>query len=462
MKFRISFICLLSLTLLHSAFAVFPAKLPLPKMYETSATILVAKISKINPSNRLIDADVIETLKGEKTEKLRIQLVSPEALFSHIREGDPIVVCTARGRGAGDATIHLADTFLLGRLKPETMPALWQIIQEQSNDFKKTFPGTTNLLIEALREFKDQKPTFLNSADDRLFSEGAQALAQLKITPTSLFSADLNSDQSPQLLISTPHGPRIFSKSGESYEDTSANWSLPPTGDLLAVGDLNGDSKPDLLIDNIPYLNQGTSFKPAPPLDLPHKNQLAALTIADGKLLTLSKSGQLSIGAETKQLWKESQPPLAALIGPFDENNKLAVIVAFENSLTRYSLDGRPSDFTRLTGEPLSSYLKDSAGQFKPGLKLIPLDANGDGRRDLLVLSEGSNFLLINRGFGAFFISPAAAQNALGQPGKPFPYASSATSSHWTAIDTRSDHHEDLLILTPDGALYRLGNPPPK
>jgi hypothetical protein len=138
------------------------------------------------------------------------------------------------------------------------------------------------------------------------------------------------------------------------------------------------------------------------------------------------------------------------------------VIVAFENSLTRYSLDGTRSDFTRLTGEPLSTYLKDAGGEFKTGMKLIPLDANGDGRRDLLVLSEGANFLLINRGFGAFFVSPAAASLALGSaPDKPFPYASSATASHWAAVDARGDHHEDLLILTPDGALYRLGNPPP-
>src|SRR6266568_6150296 len=134
MKFRIWFISFL-LTLLHSAFAVFPAKLPLPKMYETSETVLVAKVTNLNPSNRLIDADVNETLKGEKTEKLRIQLVSPEALFGQIREGDHVVICTARGRGVGTATIHVADTFLLARLKPETTPALWQIIQEQSNDF---------------------------------------------------------------------------------------------------------------------------------------------------------------------------------------------------------------------------------------------------------------------------------------------------------------------------------------
>jgi hypothetical protein len=462
MKLRNGFALLLILTLSGSSWAVFPAKVPLPKMYETSATVLVAKVSKLNPSNRLIDAEVLEAIKGDKPDKLRLQLVSPESLFGQIKEGDPIVVCTAKGRGAGDATVHLANTFLVARLKPEMTPPLWQIIQEQSNDFKKTFPGTTGSLIHALRELKDQKTTFLNSADDRHFTEGATEVAQLKITPTNLFVADLNGDGQREFLVCTPHGPRIFAKSGENYEDTTAKYSLPTSGRLLAIGDLNGDSKPDLLIDNTPWLLQGASFKAAAPLDFRPK-LLAAIAIADGKVISVTQSGELSVGGQTRHLWPESQSPRAVIIGPFDEGNKTGVIVAFENSLSRFSLDGTRADFTRLTGESLSTYLKDSKGEFNPGLKLIPLDANGDGRSDLLVLSDGANFLLINRGFGAFFISPGAAQNALGSaPDKPFPYTAYAASSHWAAIDTRGDHHEDLLILTPDGALYRLGNPPPK
>jgi len=387
MKPSITLICLLILTCLSPALGVIPAKMPLPKLYETSDMVLVARVTKLNPSNRLIDADVTEAIKGAKTEKLRIQVVSPEGLFGQIHEGDPLVICTARGRGAGTATVHLADTFLLASLKAQNTPPFWQIIQEQSNDFKKTFPGTTNLLIQALSELKNQKPTFLNSADDRHFTEGSSEVAQLKLTATNLFSTDLNGDGTSELIISTPHGPRIFTRSGQTYQDTP-DTSLPTSGDVLAVGDLNGDSKPDLLIDNTPYLNQGGSFKAAAPIEIPVKNQLAAVTIAEGKIISLSRSGQLSIGSESHQLWKESQPPLAAVIGLFDESNKPAVVAAFENSLMRYSLDGRSADFPRLTGEPLSSYLKESAGQFK-NPKLIPLDANGDGRRDLLVLSEG-------------------------------------------------------------------------
>jgi hypothetical protein len=276
--------------------------------------------------------------------------------------------------------------------------------------------------------------------------------------------ADLNNDKIPELLISTPHGPQILSSIDGNYDFVTKKYSPPKSGILLAVGDLNGDQKPDLLIDKIPYLSDGTTFKPEKALDIPKQEDLLAISITDAKVITLSKNGELRIGSESKNLWieKDSPPRLAALIGSFGEINDTCAIVLTDSTLTRYSLDGRASDFTRLTGENLSTYLKDSEGKFK-NPKLVPIDANGDKRTDILVLSQGANFLLINRGFGAYFVSPAAAHAAFAPADKPeqkYPFAASATSSHWSAIDTRGDHHEDLLILTPDGALYRLGNPP--
>src|SRR6266850_5382877 len=457
MRFRIAFFVLPILILSSGVFAVIAAKLPASKLYTTSNPVLVTKITAIN-GNRL-DLEVVEILSGKSTDKLRLQIVKPESLVQAIKVGDPVVLLVSKAR-PNDAVIHMAGTWLLAQGNLAASPPVWQVISEHSNDFYKTFPGTTDVLIQLLHETKNGKYSFLDKAEARLFLEGASEVAQLKITPNALFTADLNGDGTPELIISTPHGPRIFTKSGETYEDTTAKWSLPSSGKILAVGDLNGDSKADLLIDNTPYINQGSSFKAAAPLE--QSTPPAAIAIIDGKIISVSHGGLLSVGGDVRHLWPESQLPRAVVIGPFGEGNKPAVIVAFENSLARYSLDGTRSDFNRLTGEPLSTYLKEAGGEFKTGMKLIPLDANGDGRRDLLVLCEGANFLLINRGFGAFFVSLGAAQNALGQGGKPAPYASSATSSHWATIDTRNDHHDDLLILTPDGALYRLGNPPPK
>src|SRR5207244_2195648 len=99
------------------------------------------------------------------------------------------------------------NTWLVARSKPETSPPIWQITQQQSNDFCKAFPGSTQALAIILREFKDGKATLMEKAEERLFTEGASELAQLKITPTNLFTAIVN--DKPHLVISTPHGPRI-------------------------------------------------------------------------------------------------------------------------------------------------------------------------------------------------------------------------------------------------------------
>jgi hypothetical protein len=461
MRLRIALVLLPILFIFNAAFAVIAAKLPASKLYTARSPVLITKITSIN-GNRL-ELDVVETLSGKATDKLRLQIVKPESLLEAIKVGDPVVILVSKGRPNepvvhNDAVVHMAGKWLLATGNLSASPPVWQVMSEHSNDFYKTFPGTTDVLIALLHQARSGKYNFLDKAEERLFLDGASEIAQLKVTPLALFAADLDGDKTPELLVSTPHGPHIFALSGQGYEDVTAKYNLPDSGRLLAVGDINEDGKIDLLIDSTPYFNQGTSFKPAAQIDVP-KDGLVSIA---GKPIVLSPSGQLSAGSETRSLWREATPPLTAAIGPFDEADKNSIIVIMDSALTRYSLDGRVSDFTRLTGEVLSSYLKDSGGKFKKP-KLVPIDVNGDGRRDLLVIAEGAQFLLINRGFGAYFVSPVAGSLALGSaPDKPFPYASNATSSHWAAIDTRSDHHEDLLILTPDGALYRLGNPPPK
>src|SRR5437763_1349012 len=110
MKFRVLLSFFVIVTLSGPASAVIQLKLTLSKMYTTSSPILLAKITSLTESNRSIEADVTETLAGQPTEKIRLQLIEPQALFAHLKVGDPLILFAAKGRGAGDATIHLANT----------------------------------------------------------------------------------------------------------------------------------------------------------------------------------------------------------------------------------------------------------------------------------------------------------------------------------------------------------------
>src|SRR5829696_5819804 len=119
MRFRV-LILIFVLALSGSASAVIQLKLTVSKMYSSSSPVGIAKVTSLNESNRVIEADVIETLSGQSTPKIRLQIIQPQNLFAKIKVGDPIVLMAAKGRGAGDASIHLADTWLLARAKPDS------------------------------------------------------------------------------------------------------------------------------------------------------------------------------------------------------------------------------------------------------------------------------------------------------------------------------------------------------
>ena len=81
MKFRAGFILLLLLAFYGSASAVVQLKLTAAMTYSRSSPVLIAKVTALNESNRVIDVDVVETLVGQSAPKLRIQIQQPQAVF---------------------------------------------------------------------------------------------------------------------------------------------------------------------------------------------------------------------------------------------------------------------------------------------------------------------------------------------------------------------------------------------
>jgi hypothetical protein len=147
----------------------------------------------------------------------------------------------------------------------------------------------------------------------------------------------------------------------------------------------------------------------------------------------------------------------ATVFGNFgEEPDKTYAIVIKGEQITRESLDGKtpPADFVRLTGERVSNYHKENPNWLS-GATAAALDCNGDGRTDVLINTPSGPLLLINRGFGAFFIDADIAKVLKTASGEPL----LGPKTLWTAADVDGDGLDDLLVVAPDGAVSAVMNP---
>jgi hypothetical protein len=183
----------------------------------------------------------------------------------------------------------------------------------------------------------------------------------------------------------------------------------------------------------------------------------------NGKYSMLDEAHTNMFKGGTKDLGKPNalklpKPAASVALGNFGENPKAAfAIIVRDDGIFRHPLDaeGAPAatpdaDFTRLTGEAITSYHKDKP-KWLAGATAAALDCNGDGRTDLLINSSAGPMLLINRGFGCFFVNPDLGKT-LGAALPP--------TAKWTATDVDNDKHDDLVVLSADGKAIAILNPP--
>jgi hypothetical protein len=110
-----------------------------------------------------------------------------------------------------------------------------------------------------------------------------------------------------------------------------------------------------------------------------------------------------------------------------------------------------------MTGERFDSFYKARDGKVQSAIA-TGIDVNGDGRTDYLLIGDAGGMLLINRGFGAFFVSTEAVSALRPKEGKPAVEISS--SSCIAAVDFKGDKREELLVLNSDGTLYLVKHSP--
>lgn len=136
---------------------------------------------------------------------------------------------------------------------------------------------------------------------------------------------------------------------------------------------------------------------------------------------------------------------LSCVAGDFGEDAATpAALTMLADGLVRLPDGG---DFTRLTGEHLATYFQ---GVEKPliGATMGVLDCNGDGRTDVLLRTPKRVLLLINRGFGAFFINADIGGVLVDGSGAPL----LGDKTLFTGADIDGDGNDDLVIVSPTGA----------
>jgi hypothetical protein len=420
-----------------AARAVIAAKTPPSAIYSASAAVVTGKVTKISPESGTIEA-AATTLSGQPVgDSLKIMLIDLPTALETLKPDSPLVLFV--GKRSGSNALHLADTWLF----PEPVPGSkgnFVVKKDLAANLRQSYPGSTAALVKVVEELKANggKYSMLNEVSPKVFHGDRRDLGRVDLQfmgKLSPFAVPLPSSRRNKLLISLGGGftTTEVTPSGIADPTRASVMLFPkfPPGDLIAVSLVDATGKNDLA--------------------------LLALTPAGELILADWGKGDAAAAPRIKKLWTDNTVASAAALGNFGEDpDRIYALVVKDDNVYRYPLDGSspPADFVRLTGEAVSNYHKDNP-RWLAGATAHPLDCNGDGRTDVLINTPAGPMLLINRGFGAFFINADLGKTLVDPAGKPL----LTDKTRWTCADVDADGHDDLLVIAADGKVTAVLNP---
>jgi hypothetical protein len=309
------------------------------------------------------------------------------------------------------------------------------------------------------------------------FVEPASSPEPAGAAPQDLIAADLDADtdadlavvnvSSGNLTVHRNNGSGNFSQPASSPE-TPASFDFPSA---IAVGDLDGDTDPDLAItnqlgDNVTILRNngsanfaepGTSPEPAgansfavTAADLDEDDDVD-LAVANGNnptgsvtVLLNNGSGNFSPASTSPETVGNTPVSIAAADLDGDGDNDLGVANQQSGSITILRNTGAGNFF-----EPVSS--PHFVGSFPQGITAAPLDADGD--LDFAVNNQGTDnvSILLNSG-NANFSQPATSPEQVGDRPLAPPVAADFDLDGDVDLATENASGDDVTILRNVGA----------
>jgi len=258
---------------------------------ERHKAVVAARVTENDEEKQVVTLEVLEVLDGSFAPK-QVTLSYPSVKKGD-EEGTPAVFAPGRtlvvwagkkrgSRSAGELLIYADDReWFLGEMEDPAKGDRWIWKSAAAETMVGTFNGSSERLIQMLREGKEGRHFFPSVVFAQFKPD--QVIAQFEEPLAGVALYDLDQDGWLDALACTPAGVKVYRQAEPGkFEDATEAFGLAQVpGKSLGIADVQGDGRPDLLIDGVIFLNQAGKFSRADLLPVVSAPDLKVATFAD-------------------------------------------------------------------------------------------------------------------------------------------------------------------------------------